>query len=137
LSPAGWIVVGLILLAVVAVVALELRDRRKAKSAESAWEERAGAEGVRADGAEKVADAVADIAADQQAAIQKEIYDASTERLARPDGGARRRVQARWKRADGADRADVPASDATALPETAASGSGPGSAGNSKLRGRR
>ncbi len=135
MTAAGWAVIALILAALVAVVLLYLRDRRKA--AESAWKERAKAEAVRADGAEKVADAVSDMAGEQQAAVQKEIRDAATERMARPDGGARRRVQDGWERAHDADRTDVPAGNAPALPDPAAGGAGAGSAGNPKLRGRR
>jgi type II secretory pathway pseudopilin PulG len=136
-SLAGWIVLGIIALAIVAVIALELRDRRQKKAAESAWQERAGAEAVRADGAEKVADAVSDIALEQQAAIQKEQRDAATERLAHPRPGARQRVQGRWKRTDDADRTDVPAGDAGAVSDPAPSGAGSSATGNPKLRGRR
>jgi hypothetical protein len=136
-SLAGWIVLGIIALAIVAVIALELRDRRQRKAAESAWKERADAEAVRAGGAEKVADAVTKMAGEQQAATQKEDRDAATERMARPDGGARRRVQGGWKRTDDADRTDVPAGDAPAVPDAAAGGAGSGATGNPKLRGRR
>jgi hypothetical protein len=134
-SAAGFAVLAVILAALVAVVVLWLRDRSGA--VEGAWKERAGAEAMRANGAEKVADDVADMAGEQQAAVQKEIRDAATERMARPDGGARRRVQGGWKRADDADRTDVPAGDAAAVPDATSSGAGSGAAGNPKLRGRR
>jgi hypothetical protein len=130
LSPAGWIVVGLILLAVVAVVALELRDRRRAKAAESAWEERAGANDGRADAAEAVADKVAGDALERQRKLEKRIKDEDERRLADPDPRARRRVQAGWKRADDSSGADVPADSGDPLPDPAAGGSGAGTAGN-------
>jgi hypothetical protein len=135
-SAGGWIVIGLIALAIVAVIALELRDRRQKKAADSAWKERAGANDGRADAAEAVAEDVRAIALERQRALEKRIRDEATERLAHPDRDARRRVQERWQRADGAAGAHVEAPEGDAVPAPPSGGSGSGAAGNPKLRGR-